>query len=169
MDKNLKEGLTGEDIREGLACVISAKVPEPQFEGQTKTKLGNSEVEGFVNAMVYEKLTDYFEQNPAIAKKVIQKAIDSALARIAARKARDLTRRKTALDFGGLARQDGGLPGARSGALRDLPRRGRQRRRLGQAGPRSQEPGDSAAQGQDPERRESALRQDAFVSRKSKS
>jgi DNA gyrase subunit B len=100
--KNLKEGLTGDDIREGLACVISAKVPEPQFEGQTKTKLGNSEVEGFVNGVVYEKLTDYFEQNPAIAKKVIQKAIDSAVARIAARKARDLTRRKTALDWGGL-------------------------------------------------------------------
>ena len=100
--KNLKETLTGEDIREGLACVISAKVPEPQFEGQTKTKLGNSEVEGFCNTMVYEKLTDYFEQNPAIAKKIVQKAVDSAAARIAARKARDLTRRKTALDWGGL-------------------------------------------------------------------
>jgi len=100
--KNFKEGLTGEDIREGLACVISTKVPEPQFEGQTKTKLGNSEVEGFVNTIVYDKLTTYFEQNPSVAKKVIQKAVDSALARIAARKARDLTRRKTALDFGGL-------------------------------------------------------------------
>lgn len=102
LSKNLKEPLTGEDIREGLACVISAKVPEPQFEGQTKTKLGNSEVEGFVNTMVGEKLTDYFEQNPSIAKKIIQKAVDSAAARIAARKARELTRRKTALDFGGL-------------------------------------------------------------------
>jgi DNA gyrase subunit B len=101
--KGLKdEGLTGEDIREGLACVISAKVPEPQFEGQTKTKLGNTEIEGFVNGVVYEKLTDYFEQNPAVAKRVCQKAVDSALARIAARKARDLTRRKTALDWGGL-------------------------------------------------------------------
>src|SRR4029079_6671730 len=100
--KNMKEALTGDDIREGLACVISAKVPEPQFEGQTKTKLGNSEIEGFVNGMVYEKLTDYFEQNPSIAKKVIQKAIDSALARIAARKARELTRRTTALALGGL-------------------------------------------------------------------
>jgi DNA gyrase subunit B len=100
--KNYKDGLTGEDIREGLACVISAKVPEPQFEGQTKTKLGNSEVEGFANTMLYEKLTDYFEQNPSVAKKIVQKAVDSALARLAARKARDLTRRKTALDFGGL-------------------------------------------------------------------
>jgi DNA gyrase subunit B len=100
--KNFKETLTGDDIREGLACVISVKVPEPQFEGQTKTKLGNSEVEGFVNTAVHERLTSYFEQNPSVAKKVIQKAMDSALARIAARKARDLTRRKTALDFGGL-------------------------------------------------------------------
>ncbi|MCM2278008.1 MAG: DNA topoisomerase (ATP-hydrolyzing) subunit B [Oligoflexia bacterium] len=103
LGKNLKEdGLTGDDIREGLACVISAKVPEPQFEGQTKTKLGNSEVEGFVNTTVYEKLVDYFELNPAIAKRIIQKAVDAAIARIAARKARDLTRRKTALDWGGL-------------------------------------------------------------------
>jgi len=102
MLKNMKETLTGDDIREGLACVISAKIPEPQFEGQTKTKLGNSEVEGFVNTISYERLQGYFEQNPAVAKKVIQKVVDAALARIAARKARDLTRRKTALDFGGL-------------------------------------------------------------------
>jgi DNA gyrase subunit B len=100
--KDMKEALTGEDIREGLACVISVKIPEPQFEGQTKTKLGNTEVEGWVNSIVYEKVTDYFEQNPAVAKKITQKAIDSAAARIAARKARDLTRRKTALDWGGL-------------------------------------------------------------------
>ena len=100
--KNLKEGLTGDDIREGLACVISVKIPEPQFEGQTKTKLGNSEVEGFVNTIVHEKLVGFFEQNPSVAKKIILKAVDSALARIAARKARDLTRRKTALDFSGL-------------------------------------------------------------------
>ena len=99
----MKEGLTGEDIREGLAVVISVKVPEPQFEGQTKTKLGNSEVEGFINTLVYEKLTGYFEQNPSASRKrIIQKAIDSAAARIAARKARDLTRRKTALDWSGL-------------------------------------------------------------------
>ena len=102
LGKGMKESLSGEDIREGLACVISAKVAEPQFEGQTKTKLGNGEVESLVNTFTYEKLTAYFEQNPSVAKKVIQKGIDSALARIAARKARDLTRRKTALDFGGL-------------------------------------------------------------------
>jgi DNA gyrase subunit B len=100
--KGFKESLTGEDIREGMACVISTKVPEPQFEGQTKTKLGNSEVEGFVGTATYERLSDFFEHNPSVAKKISQKAMDSALARIAARKARDLTRRKTALDFGGL-------------------------------------------------------------------
>ncbi len=102
MLKNLKETLQGEDIREGLACVISVKIPEPQFEGQTKTKLGNSEVEGFVSSILNEKLSVFFEMNPAVAKRIIQKSIDSASARIAARKARDLTRRKTALDFSGL-------------------------------------------------------------------
>ncbi len=102
LSKQMKEGLTGDDIREGLACVISVKVPEPQFEGQTKSKLGTGEVEGFVNGLVYEKLNIFFEQNPGVAKRVIQKAIDAAAARIAARKARELTRRKTALDFGGL-------------------------------------------------------------------
>jgi len=102
MLKNLKEGLQGEDIREGLAAVISVKIPEPQFEGQTKSKLGNSEVDPFVSGLLNEKLTAFFEQNPSVAKKIIQKVIDSALARIAARKARELTRRKTALDFGGL-------------------------------------------------------------------
>ncbi|MBC7384671.1 MAG: DNA topoisomerase (ATP-hydrolyzing) subunit B [Cryobacterium sp.] len=100
--KQLKESLTGDDIREGLACVISVKVPEPQFEGQTKSKLGSGEVEGFVNGLVYEKLNLFFEQNPSVAKKVVQKGIDAAAARIAAKKARELTRRKTALDFSGL-------------------------------------------------------------------
>lgn len=94
--------LQGEDIREGLACVVSVKIPEPQFEGQTKTKLGNSDVEGLVNSVVSEKLNDFFEINPSVAKRIVQKAIEGALARIAARKARELTRRKTALDFGGL-------------------------------------------------------------------
>ncbi len=102
MNKNFKESLQGEDIREGLAAIISVKVPEPQFEGQTKGKLGNGEVEGIVSSVVGENLGKYFELHPAIAKKVIQKSIDSAVARIAARKARELTRRKTALDTGGL-------------------------------------------------------------------
>jgi DNA gyrase subunit B len=102
MFKGMSEQLTGDDIREGLTVVISAKIPDPQFEGQTKTKLGNSEVEGLVSSIVSEKLRIYFEQRPQIAKKIIQKSIDDAAARIAARKARDLTRRKSALDLGGL-------------------------------------------------------------------
>ena len=100
--KSLKGSLTGEDIREGMVAVVSVKVPEPQFEGQTKSKLGNGEVEGFVSNIVYESLSRFFEENPSLAKRIIQKSVDSASARIAARKARELTRRKTALDWGGL-------------------------------------------------------------------
>jgi DNA gyrase subunit B len=96
--KGIKENLTGEDIREGLAGVISVKIPEPQFEGQTKTKLGNSEVKGLVEALVNEKLGNYFEENPGVAKKIISKVIDAARAREAARKARELSRRKGALE-----------------------------------------------------------------------
>ena len=96
--KGIKENLGGEDIREGLAGVISVKIPEPQFEGQTKTKLGNSEVKGLVEALINEKLGNYFEENPAVARKIISKVIDAARAREAARKARELSRRKGALE-----------------------------------------------------------------------
>jgi len=99
--KDVKENLTGDDVREGLVAVISVKLPQPQFEGQTKGKL-NSDIAGVVQAVVNEKLGAFFEQNTAVAKKIITKAIDAARAREAARKARDLTRRKGALDGGGL-------------------------------------------------------------------
>jgi DNA gyrase subunit B len=95
--KGTKENLTGEDIREGLVGVISVKLPEPQFEGQTKTKLGNSEVKGLVEALINEKLGSYLEENPAVARKIISKVVESARAREAARKARELSRRKGAL------------------------------------------------------------------------
>src|SRR5271167_2163941 len=99
--KDVKENLTGDDVREGLVAVISVKLPQPQFEGQTKGKL-NSDIAGIVQAVVNERLGAFFEQNTAVAKKIINKAIDAARAREAARKARDLTRRKGALDGGGL-------------------------------------------------------------------
>lgn len=92
------ESLSSEDVREGLTCVISIKVPEPQFEGQTKGRLGNSDVKGLVDSWVYAFLDTYFEENPGIAKKVLQKAILAQQARTAAKKARELTRRKSALE-----------------------------------------------------------------------
>ncbi len=96
--KDLKANLEGEDIREGLAAVVSVKVPEPQFEGQTKTKLGNTEVKGIVESIVNDRLSDWLDRNPGPAKSIMQKCVDAARARFAARKARELTRRKTALD-----------------------------------------------------------------------
>jgi DNA gyrase subunit B len=90
--------LTGEDIREGLTCVLHAKVKEPQFEGQTKTKLGNSEVEGVVKSVVNEHLGNYLEEHPAVARAIIEKAVSAARAREAARKARDLVRKKSGLE-----------------------------------------------------------------------
>jgi DNA gyrase subunit B len=100
-----EESISGEDVREGLTAIISIKIPDPQFEGQTKTKLGNSDVKGLVESIVSASLSEFLEENPPIAKKIISKAVDAARARMAARKARDLVRRKNALSFGG------GLPG----------------------------------------------------------
>jgi DNA gyrase subunit B len=97
-----KVNISGEDFREGLTAVLSVKVPEPQFEGQTKTKLGNSEVQSAVEVVLYEKLKDYLEQNPRTAKKIIKKVILAAEARQAARKARKLIQRKSAMSGGGL-------------------------------------------------------------------
>ena len=102
LGKELKERIQGEDARVGLVAVISVRLPEPQFEGQTKTKLGNSSVQGFVDSLVYEELIRFFEENPNDAKAIVTKVVDSFQARDAARKARDLARRKGALASGSL-------------------------------------------------------------------
>jgi DNA gyrase subunit B len=99
--KDVKENLTGDDVREGLTAVVSVKLPQPQFEGQTKGKL-NSDIQGHVVGLVNEKLGEFFDKNPTVMRKIVSKAIDASRAREAARKARDLTRRKGALDSGGL-------------------------------------------------------------------
>ena len=102
MLKDSDQNLTGEDVREGLAAVVSVKLEEPQFEGQTKSKLGNSEVRPMVDALVSDKLAEVFEENPVLARGVLDKCLSAARAREAARKARDLTRRKTALESAAL-------------------------------------------------------------------
>jgi DNA gyrase subunit B len=100
--KNVNFTIQGEDAREGLTAVIAVRVSDPQFEGQTKTKLGNSDVKGIVESGVGEALAEFFEENPPIARRIVEKVIAAGQAREAARKARDLTRRKSALDSGGL-------------------------------------------------------------------
>ncbi len=100
--KEADDNLSGEDTREGLTAVISLKIQEPQFEGQTKSKLGNSEIRGIVDTMVFDKLSEFFEENPGVARKIIEKTILAARARDAARKARELTRRKSALEISSL-------------------------------------------------------------------
>ena len=100
--KDNEDALSGDDVREGLTAVLSLKVPNPQFESQTKIKLGNSEVMPIVDSLVGDTLAEFMEENPAVAKKIVEKGIVAARARLAARKARELTRRKNAMDLGGL-------------------------------------------------------------------
>jgi len=102
-NKLIKNGnLTGDDVREGLTAIISVKVPEPQFEGQTKTKLGNSEIKGIVESVSFSSLVEFFEENPVVSKRIVSKSLESQSARNAARKAKELVRRKSAFSLGGL-------------------------------------------------------------------
>ena len=102
MIKENENNLSGEDVREGLTAVISVKLRFPQFEGQTKTKLGNSEMKGIVESAVYEGISEFLEENPAVARKIVDKCLMASRARDAARKARELTRRKSALEISSL-------------------------------------------------------------------
>ena len=157
------ENLQGEDVREGLTAVISVKVPEPQFEGQTKTKLGNSEVKGIVEALVNEKFGSYLSEHPSEAKKIVVKGRRSGAGARSNAQGQRLGAAQRRARFRLSAGQAGRLPGARPGIERTLSGRGRFRRRFGQAGTRPAQPGDSAAQRQNSQRRKSAFRQNAFV------
>ena len=114
LSKKLEENLSGEDVREGLTVVVSVKVPEPQFEGQTKARLGNSEVKGIVESLTYDRLAQFFDENPDVVKKILDKSIMAAKAREAARKARELTRKKGLLE-------NSGLPGKLADCSEDDP------------------------------------------------
>ena len=156
--KEKDEGLSGEDVLEGLAAIISVKLREPQFEGQTKTKLGNSPVAGIVNTLTGQQLAQFFDENPNEARAVVQKVVPAARARAAARRAREAAR-KTAFGNGGLPGQARRLLVDRPVPLRAVPRRGQERRRHGVRRPQPGVPGHPAAARQDPERREGAHRQ----------
>ncbi len=158
--KEKDPAISGDDVREGLICVLSIKLPNPRFESQTKVKLVNTEIDGIVNSVVYDGLMTYFDQNPPVAKKIFDKVLTAARAREAARKARE-TVRKGALTGGGLPGKLADCSERDPESDRALHRRGRLRRRLRQAGTRPALPGDPSDSRQAHQRRESAPRQGA--------
>ena len=159
------EKLEGEDVREGLAAVVSVKLRNPQFEGQTKTKLGNPGVEGLVQTTVNQNFAQFLEENPQDARAIINKTIAAMRARMAARKARELTRRKSALDSSSLPGKLADCSHPRPGVGGAVHRRGRLRRRLREDGPRPHLPGDPAAAREDHQQREEPHQQGSLQHR----
>ena len=159
--KEKEENLKGEDIREGLTAIISVRLRDPQFEGQTKAKLGNTSIRSLAERTTNQKLTEWLEENPREASQIVQKSLQAARARMAAQGARDLTRRKSALDGAGLPGQAGRLLVARPARVRALHRGGQLGRRLGQGRAQPAHAGDPAHPRQDPQRRAGPHRQDA--------
>ncbi len=158
--KEKEENLLGEDVREGLIAIVSVRLRAPQFEGQTKTKLGNTTMRSLVETTVNEHLMTWLEEHPGDAKRIVLKSSQAQKARLAAKQARDLTRRKSFLEGGGLPGKLADCQLTDPRIDRALHRRGRLGRRLGQAGPGPGDAGDPADPGQDPERREGPSAQD---------
>ena len=159
--KEKDANLLGEDIREGLTAIISVRLSDPQFEGQTKGKLGNVPMRSLVERATNEKLGDFLEEHPTEANKIVKKSIAAATARTAARDARNATRRKSALEGAGMPDKLRDCSVPQHARDRAVHRRGRLGRRPGHPGPRPPHPGRAAHPGQDPQRRAGPHRQDA--------
>ena len=156
--KEKDPNLLGEDIREGLTAIVSVKLRNPQFEGQTKAKLGNTEMRSLVEKATNEKLADWLEEHPTEARQAVAKANQAAKARVAARQARDLTRRKSLLESSAMPGKLADCSSKDSAPVRAVHRRGRQRRRSGQARPQPGVPGHPPDPGEDPQHRAGAPR-----------